>query len=87
VNINLHIERLVLDGLPLEQRQGPRLQAAVARELIRLLSESRSPAGFGIGGNLASVDGGLIEVPESTSPAGLGKQIASAVHGGVGGRQ
>jgi hypothetical protein len=84
MNINLHIERLILDGLPLEQRQGPHLQAAVEHELTRLLSDGRAPAQFG-SATVASVKGGSIRVAEGADPAGLGKQIALAVYGGFGG--
>ena len=38
MNINLHIERLILDGLPITRQQGPHVQAAVEAELTRLLS-------------------------------------------------
>lgn len=86
MNINLHIERLILDGLPLEQRQGPQLQAAVERELTRLLSDNGPTASFNTSGTLASVKGGSIRVAERANPAGLGEQIAAAVYGGVRGR-
>jgi len=86
MNINLHIERLVLDGLPLERRQGPQLQAAVERELTRLLSSTSSTGAFASGVSLATINAGAIHLVEGASPLGLGKQIASAVYGGVGER-
>jgi hypothetical protein len=87
MNINLHIERLVLDGLPLEQRQGPQLRAAVERELTQLLADGCSPVQFKTGDALASLKGGSIQVAERASPAGLGQQIAAAVYGGFAGRR
>ena len=86
MSINLHIERLVLDGLPFEQRQGPHLQVAVEKELARLLTNSGSIALFNTGGTLASVKGSCIQVAEGVDATRLGKEIAAAVHGGVGGR-
>lgn len=86
MNINLHIERLILDGLPVDQRQGPTLQAAVERELARLLTESAPTAPFNTGGTLASVKGGSVQVAQGADATGLGKQIAAAVYGGVRGR-
>lgn len=86
MNINLHIERLILDGLPVDQRHGPTLQAAVERELTRLLTDSASVAPFNTGGTQASVKGGPIQVAEGAEATGLGKQIAAAVYGGVRGR-
>ena len=84
MNINLHIERLVVDGLPLEQRQGPHLQAVIEHELTRLLTDGRLAAQFSSGGTLASVKGGSVQLAERASPAGLGQQIAAAVYDGVG---
>ena len=86
MNVNLHIERLILDGLHMEQRQGPQLQAAVERELARLLTESAPISPFNTGGTLASVKGGSIQVAKGAEATGLGKQIAAAVYGGVRGR-
>lgn len=86
MNVNLHIERLILDGLPMDQRQGPSLQAAVERELTRLLAESAPTALFNTGGTISSVKGASIQLAEGADPTGLGKQIAAAVYRGVGGR-
>jgi hypothetical protein len=41
--IRLHIERLVVDGLPLTPAQAARLQAALERELARLLVHGGDP--------------------------------------------
>ena len=87
MNINLHIERLVLEGLPIERRQGPQLRAAVERELIRLLTDGSSLAQLSTSGSAASINGGAIHMARGADAAGLGKQIAVAVHGGIGGRQ
>lgn len=40
MNINLHIERLVLDGISLPPGDRPLLQAAMEAELTRLLASS-----------------------------------------------
>lgn len=37
--VNLRIDRLVLDGLPVGTHQGPAVEAAVQAELTRLLTE------------------------------------------------
>ena len=37
MRINVHIERLILDGLPVTSLQGPEVGAAVETELARLL--------------------------------------------------
>jgi len=38
MNISLHIERLILEGLPITSNSGPQLQAAVEAELTRLFA-------------------------------------------------
>jgi hypothetical protein len=44
--ITLHIERLVVDGLPLTPAQAARLQAALERELARLLVHDGDPSAW-----------------------------------------
>jgi hypothetical protein len=84
MNISVHIERLVLDGLSLPRRDRARLQIAVEEELARLLvsgslaSDLRSP------GLLSSVTGGTVEVPSDEAPHLLGKRIAQAIYRGIG---
>ena len=78
MNINVHIERLILEGLPATSAQGPAVGAAVEAELARLLvveglaapasrAEPRLPAGH------------IQLVPEG-SPRSLGQQIGGAVY-------
>lgn len=82
--INVHIERLILDGLPLDQRQGGPVGAAVERELSRLLADSGSASLLGPPSASASLQGGSIQVTERTTPGAVGEQIAGAVHAGLG---
>ena len=87
MNISLHIERLVLEGLPMEHRQGPRLQAAVEQELARLLAAGGTPAQFNTGTVMATINGGTIQLVPGSDATGIGKQIAAAVNGGFGGKE
>jgi hypothetical protein len=82
MKVNLHIERLILAGVPIEQRQGPELQAVVQRQLTQLLADRGATPQFN-GHTLASVTGGSIQVAERADPAGLGEQIAAAVDRGL----
>ena len=77
-SLQLHIERLVLEGLPVSPAQGPAISAAVEAELTRLLTieglaaassraEQRPPVGH------------MQLMPES-SPRSLGQQIGEAVY-------
>ena len=84
MNINLHIERLVLDGLDIASGQRPLVQAAVEAELTRLLTAGGlSPALTG-GGALHRVSANAIQLTSGAGPADLGRQIAGSVYGGIG---
>jgi hypothetical protein len=78
MNINVHIERLVLEGLPVSSAQGPRLQAALQSELARLLGERglHHPPG----GAVPRLSAGSIRLASNGSSAQVGHQIARAVH-------
>ena len=81
--IKVHIERLVLDGLPVTRSQGPQVQAAVEAELSRLMSEGGLAPELASGGAVPSVRADGIK-SIGGSPAQIGRQIAKAVYGGVG---
>lgn len=83
MSIHLHIDRLVLEGLPLSQGDGPLLQAALESELTRLL-------GDGLSGELAKgaavprLKAQGIDVAPSDGPKAIGRKIAGSVCGGLG---
>lgn len=84
MNINLHIERLILDGLPIESRHHAQVQAAVEAELARLLTDGGLHSELLSGGALQSLRAGAIRVTNETGATQLGAQIAGAVYGGIG---
>ena len=84
MNIRLHIDRLILDGVSLSARERPHLQAAVEMELGRLLAEGGIAIGLENGVALDAVRGGAVQLPREVSGKGLGKQVAQAVYGGIG---
>ena len=84
MNINLHIERLILDGLNIGPGQGALVKAAVEKELSRLLTESGLASGLQTGIALPSLRVDPIQASRDTSPSHLGQQIARAVYGGIG---
>ncbi len=84
MNINLHIERLVLDGLDVAPGQHRLLQSAVQAELARLLSAGGITAELASGGALPRLAGNSIHVQHGKGPAELGRQIAGALYGGIG---
>jgi hypothetical protein len=79
VKVNLHIDRLVLEGIDLHHAQRPLLQAAVEAELGRLLAEGGA-GNLATGGAVPSVRAEGFEI----GPARLGTQIARSVYGGIG---
>jgi hypothetical protein len=84
MNINLHIERLVLDGIQLGPGQRPLLQAAVEAELTRLLARDGLNDALRSGGALYSARAAEIQLVKDGNPAQLGEQIAEVVYGGIG---
>ena len=83
MNINLHIERLVLDDVNIAPGQRDLLQASITTELTRLLNNG------GLVGNL--VEGDALPRQSTNSiqltgnnPTQLGQQIAQSVYGGIG---
>ncbi|MFO0699071.1 MAG: hypothetical protein U0236_07565 [Nitrospira sp.] len=84
MNINLHIERLVLDGLDLTPEQRPILQAAVETELTRLLASGGVRESLRRGGAFSRANTADLQLRNDRSPTRLGEQIAEAVYGGIG---
>jgi len=84
MNINLHIERLILDGLPIESLQGPLVQAAVETELGRLLGAGGLHASLKSGIAVPTVRADALSLSPGNNPKQIGQQIARAVYGGIG---
>jgi hypothetical protein len=84
MNINVHIERLVLDGIAIPAHQRPLLQAATEAELARLLAINGLAPHLLSGGAMPHVPVGSIQLAAGSKPAQLGQQIAQAVYGGIG---
>jgi hypothetical protein len=80
MSIRVHIERLVLEGLPLGEHDGPRVQAAVETELARLLGD-QAPAMTG--GATPRAHAPEIRIAEDVRPAALGRAIARSLHRGL----
>ncbi len=81
MNINVHIERLILDGITMEKSQRPRMQRAVENELARLLAENGPSHDWGSGGYVPQIRASGILPMNEPHPTRLGQQIAETVHG------
>jgi hypothetical protein len=84
MRINLHIERLILDGIAVPANQQRVLQAALEAELSQSLADGGLAPSLLASGALPFVQGGGMQLPNQASPADLGQQIAQAVYGGLG---
>jgi hypothetical protein len=87
VKVRLHIERLILDGLPVSGDQAPSVRAAVETELARLIADGGLSHEVRSGGAVPGLRGGDIRIEQASRPARLGKQIAGAVYGGIGNKK
>jgi hypothetical protein len=81
VKIVVHVDRLVLDGLGTEPRHAARVQAAVEREVARLLGGA--PRGAFGGGAVPHVRAPELRYAPGDSPERTGAGIAASVHDGI----
>jgi hypothetical protein len=82
MKINVHIERIVLDGLPVDRHSSPLIQEAIHAELSRLFLEGETPQSLLSGGSIPSLRTAPIQISQQLKPNALGNSIANAVHGG-----
>ncbi|WP_167759775.1 hypothetical protein [Massilia horti] len=86
MNIELHMERLVLDGVDLPPWERRQLQAAVEAELSSLLGDGKLVSGLAVRARLQQLAGQAIELAPGCDPARLGRQIAQSVFGSIAAR-
>ncbi len=84
MNIKLHIERLVLDGVNITSDQSHLLQASVESELTRLLTERGLSPSLAQGIAVPRLSARDMQITRTSSPTQLGHQIAQSVYGGIG---
>ena len=84
MTIRLHIERLVFDGLPISQAALPHVQAALESRLTELIAHGGLAPGLTGSQVVPSLRGGDVHVTAGLDDAGLGRQIAGALYGGLG---
>jgi hypothetical protein len=83
MNMNVHIERLVLKDDSLDSRQGPLLGRTLQAELTRLLVEQRSSARLFSRGAVPFLRTETVKQNLNASPVEWGTQIAQAVYGAI----
>jgi hypothetical protein len=87
VKINLHIDRLVLDGIPVARIDSGRVRAAVERELTRLLASGGLDRELKSGAAIPSLHAEKIRIDKLSRPDDVGRAIARSVHGKIGGKR
>ena len=80
MNLELHIEQLVLHGFGPELAHG--LGAVVEQELQRLLAQ-RQPAAFSSNAELTRIDAGAFELTAGAGSQQLGVALAQAIYAGM----
>lgn len=84
MNINLHIERVVLEGISLSSVERSLLQATMEADLTRRLASGGISERLQSKGALSSVQTAGIQITGDVSTTSLGKQIITALYGGFG---
>ncbi len=90
MNIVLHIERLVLEGVATEPGRQNALRQAVQAELVRLLGERGLAHEWRHDAAVRRISGAPLMLPaaprhlQPVRTAELGRQIAASVHAGFG---
>jgi hypothetical protein len=83
--IAVHIEHLVVDGLPLTAAQAVRMQASLERELARLIAQGGNASAWG-GAQAARSAAPAPGVPwDATRPHQLGRALARDVFASLNG--
>lgn len=77
--VTLHIERVVIDGVPLTGVQAGQLRAALQVELSKLLQQDGSGLTLH-GGALPGLTAPAIQVSAPLRPSDLGRDIARSVY-------
>jgi hypothetical protein len=84
MTINLHIERLVLDGVDTAPGQRHLLRGAIESELTRLLTEGGLAEQLTGGATLPRIAGHAIQLEDGNSAAQFGRKVAGAIYRGIG---
>jgi hypothetical protein len=83
MNINLHIEHLILDGLPLNTADSATVQAALQTELTHLLTENGLAPGLQHRDALTGLRTPDVRLSPNPAPDSVGRDIGAAIHEGL----
>jgi hypothetical protein len=83
MNVNLHIERLVLEGFSMDRPDAKVVRDALQTELMLLFAESEIQASFFGSRTAPAVQAQPLPLESTSSPSRLGGAIAHSVYGAV----
>lgn len=79
--VELHIEKLVLEGLPHTDRH--RIARAVEQELARLIAEGVFPQSIARSGEVSNIEGQSFKAEQGSSVEKIGSKVARGIYGGL----
>lgn len=83
MNVNLHIERLILDGLEVEPAKRDSLKSGIESALSDLLTAGGVGSQLPASAAVPRIEGPSIQLQPDHSPHQLGRQIAGSIYGGI----
>ncbi len=83
MNIRLHIERVVVEGMGLTSVEAASVLTAMEAELSALLAAGGVNPSFQSDTALASISVGAIGVEAGSGADALGRRVAGALYGGI----
>ena len=87
MKVCVHIDRLVLDGLPVGLGQASAIEAGLVRELHALLKAGGLSPDLARGTALAALPAADFRRAGGEAPSQMGRQIAGALYAGLGARR
>jgi len=82
MNVRVHIDRLILEGVPVDSARRPDLKAAVEAEIARLVAEQGIAPELAAQGSRAESRGSTIRPASDARAEQWGRQIGRAVYEG-----
>lgn len=77
--ITVNIERLVIDGIRLDQRQSGLVQAAIDSRLTDLVTNSGLAGSFNTSGAVPQLMGGSVAWDQASGVSNLGELVGDAI--------
>jgi len=81
MNVDLHIEELILEGFPASYRT--QIAEIVQNELARIFAERGASSALPQGMDVGSLDGGAFNLARGASVHHVGTQVATAIANSV----